>query len=47
MTHEGQCIHTFEITQKRCLLCTGHRVECPAYEPRRERIQTKKAGAET
>lgn len=45
MTHAGQCIHTFEITHKQCLLCTGHSVQCPGYEPRRENGQTK-AGAE-
>jgi len=37
MTHEGQCIHTFEINYKRCLICTGHDTACRCYEPRKEK----------
>lgn len=36
MTHEGQCLHTFEITRKRCLTCTGHNTKCPSYEASKE-----------
>lgn len=28
----GQCIHTFEVTDNDCLLCTGWSRQCPRFE---------------
>lgn len=42
MTHDGQCIHTFEITCKACLLCAGHNKTCRDYEPRSEKPEAEK-----